>query len=180
MIRTFSSSSPSVEPNCRDNWVIKVVCKGNNGVPDLSLALTGLDVWMPLWMRHDSCKTCLNLQGVPERRDRWFPLQKAPGRELHLGLCYRKFEPNDGPVASNTFVDEAVTDVTTRGLEDEEESPYKGKVMVTVQKAENLIKLDTAWSDDKGLDPYVVIDFGKQTKKTKVKDTLNPNLERDF
>ncbi len=113
-------------------------------------------------------------------RDGWFPLQKAPGGELHLGLCYRKFEPNDGPVASNTFVDEAVSDVTTRGLEDEKESPYKGKVMVTVQKAENLIKLDTAWSDDKGLDPYVVIDFGKQTKKTKVKDTLNPIWNETF
>ena len=43
-------------------------------------------------------------------------------------------------MASNTFVDETVTDVTTRGLEGGEESPYKGKVMVTVQKAENLIK----------------------------------------
>ncbi len=34
-----------------DNWAIKVVCKGNTGVPDLSLALTGLEVWMPLWIQ---------------------------------------------------------------------------------------------------------------------------------
>jgi Ca2+-dependent lipid-binding protein len=34
--------------------------------------------------------------------------------------------------------------------------------------------LDTAWSEGKGLDPYVVIDFGKQIKTTKVQDTLNP------
>jgi hypothetical protein len=34
-----------------DNWAIKVVCKGKTGVPDLSLALTGLDVWMPLWIQ---------------------------------------------------------------------------------------------------------------------------------
>jgi hypothetical protein len=104
-------------------------------------------------------------------RDGWFPLQKAPGGELHVGLCYRKLEPNDGPVASNTFVD-CTEDENSWTLDDE--SPYKGKVMVTIQKAENLIKLDTAWSEDKGLDPYVVIDFGNQTKKTKVKDTLNP------
>ena len=105
-------------------------------------------------------------------RDGWFPLEKAPGGELHLGLCYRKLDPDDGPVASNTFV-ENTADEKSRGLDDED-SPYRGKVAVTIQKAENLIKLDTAWSEGKGLDPYVVIDFGKQTKTTKVKDTLNP------
>jgi hypothetical protein len=35
-----------------DNWAIKVCCQGGStGVPDLSLALTGLDVWMPLWIQ---------------------------------------------------------------------------------------------------------------------------------
>ena len=105
-------------------------------------------------------------------RDGWFPLEKAPGGELHLGLCYRKLDPDDGPVASNTFV-ENTADEKSRGLDDED-SPYKGKVAVTIQKAENLIKFDTAWSEGKGLDPYVVIDFGKQIKTTKVQDTLNP------
>jgi hypothetical protein len=107
-------------------------------------------------------------------KDVWFPLQKAPGGELHLGLCYKKLEPDDGPAASGFFVaDDTAEEV-------KEESKYKGKLMVTIQKAENLIKLDTAWSDDKGLDPYVVVDFGEQTKKTKVKDTLNPIWNETF
>ena len=114
--------------------------------------------------------------------DAWMPLQKnSGGGELHLALRYMKLAPNDGPPAPNTFVDDVEDDdVTTRDLEEEEESPYKGKLMVTVSKAENLIKLDTAWTADGGLDPYVVLDFGRQEKKTKVKSGLNPIFNQTF
>ncbi len=115
--------------------------------------------------------------------DAWMPLQKnSGGGELHLALRYAKLAPNDGPPPPSTFVDDVDDDddVTTRDLEEEEESPYKGKLMVTVSKAENLIKLDTAWTPEGGLDPYVILDFGKQEKKTKTKSGLNPIFNQTF
>lgn len=113
-------------------------------------------------------------------RDAWMPLQKnSGGGELHVGLCYRKLDPNDGPVASGTFVDDAGADVTSRALEEEEEeSPFKGKLMVTVSKAENLQKMNTFSMTE--CDPYVMVDFGKNNKKTKTQKGLNPLFNQTF
>ena len=121
-----------------------------------------------------------DLVGKSGWKEAWMPLQKnTGGGELRIGLCYRKLDPNDGPAPPNVFVDDAESDVTSRDLEDEEESPYKGKLMVTVSKAENLIKMDSSWTGA-GLDPYVVLDFGRQNKKTKTMDSLNPIFNQTF
>ena len=46
---------------------------------------------------------------------------------------------------------------------------------------ENLVKLDTiAFGFGSGLDPYVVVDFGRQRKKTKTKSGLNPIFNETF
>ena len=53
--------------------------------------------------------------------------------------------------------------------------------MVTISKGENLVKLDTiAFGFGSGLDPYVVVDFGRQRKKTKTKSGLNPIFNETF
>lgn len=113
-------------------------------------------------------------------KEAWMPLQKnTGGGEVRIGLCYAQLDPNDGPAPPNTFVDEAESDVTTRDLDEEEVSPYTGKLMVTVSKAENLVKMDSSWTGA-GLDPYVVLDFGRQNKKTKTLDSLNPIWNQTF
>ena len=114
----------------------------------------------------------------------WLPLQKtAGGGEIHVSLCYKLFDPSDGPAPPNTFVEleDKCDDTISGDLGDGEESEYKGKLMVTISKGENLVKLDTiAFGFGSGLDPYVVVDFGRQRKKTKTKSGLNPIFNETF
>ena len=115
------------------------------------------------------------LMGKSGWKDRWMELQKnTGGGSLHIALRYDKLQSSDGPQPPNTFAEE-MGDVTSRDLEDEEEeAPYKGNLMVTVHKATNLVRMDVANPFGSGLDPFVQIDYGRQQKKTKTKDGLNP------
>ena len=117
-------------------------------------------------------KMCI---GKSAWKDRWLPLQKnSGGGSLHIALKYDALQPSDGPQPPNTFVDE-LADVTSRDLEeDEPEAPYKGNLMITVHKATNLVRMDTVNPFGSGLDPFVQIDYGRQKKKTKTLDGLNP------
>ena len=93
--------------------------------------------------------------------------------QLRIAVEYAPMAPLTGPLPPDQFAK------TKPVLEEEkeEESPFTGKVIVTVEKAENLIKLD--WTGG-GLDPYVTIDMGSHSKKTPTNSGLNPVWDKTF
>jgi len=117
-------------------------------------------------------------------REAWLPLV-APGPAaqgatsaalVHVAMEYAALDPSSGPAPPNEFkLDGPAQGSLLRDLE--QEHPYSGKLIVTISKAENLVKLD--WTGA-GLDPYVVVDYGDQQKKTPTLSGLNPVFDKTF
>ncbi len=94
---------------------------------------------------------------------------------VRVALRYDNFQPLSGPAGLAQYVSEPDVATSSRGLEENEvECEYKGRLEVTVCKAENLTT---------GLNAYVQVQCGSQIVKTdalKVQKALNPVWDKTF